>query len=197
MRHGSRIAAAPPGIGHGAQVADALEPLEPGHQQLATPECAVGAVPEAVERERDDGIGAACSTMHAATWAWWCCTPSVGRSRSRANFADRYSGCRSCATSSGVTPYERGQVRDRLEEGLVGREVLEVAEVVAGHDLAPRVTATVHFSSAPTASTVPDGAPAARSGSGAYPRDRRSTWSRAGGPARRSRRTGCGSAGRG
>ena len=37
-------------------MADALEAVEPGHQHLAAPEGAVGPVPEAVERQRDDRV---------------------------------------------------------------------------------------------------------------------------------------------
>ena len=59
MRHGSRIAATPPGIGDGTEVPDALEPVEVGHQELAAPEGAVGAVAETVEGEPEHRFGAA------------------------------------------------------------------------------------------------------------------------------------------
>ena len=46
-----------------------------------------------------------CSTRHEATWAWWCCTPTSGQVEVDArSFVERYSGCRSWATTSGVTP---------------------------------------------------------------------------------------------
>ena len=107
------------GHGHRPQMADPLEAVEVGDQHLAAPERAVGAVPEAVERQRDaPGRARSCSTMHAATWAWWCCTATVGRSRSTANLVDRYSGWRSWATTSGDDAVQRRQVVERLEERL-------------------------------------------------------------------------------
>ena len=59
IRHGSRIAATPPGIGSGAQLADALEAGEVGDQHLAAPHRAVGPVAETVEGDAEHGLGAA------------------------------------------------------------------------------------------------------------------------------------------
>ena len=78
--------------------------------------------------------------------------------------------------------------------------VLQVADVVAtGTRARPRARQNVLFSSAPQPSTGRrQPATAAPSGSGAYPRDRRSGSGRAARrPAAPSRRRGCGSAGRG
>ena len=60
-RHAPRLAdrRRAPGHGYRPQMADALEAVEPGDQHLAAPERAVGAVAEAVERERDDRVDAA------------------------------------------------------------------------------------------------------------------------------------------
>ena len=53
MRHGSRIAASPPGSGTGSRCASALERGEVAAQQLAAPERPVGPVAGAVEDERE------------------------------------------------------------------------------------------------------------------------------------------------
>ncbi len=48
------MAASPPGSGTYARCADAVGALDIGHQHLAAPDGAVGAVPRAVEGEADD-----------------------------------------------------------------------------------------------------------------------------------------------
>ena len=109
-------------------------------------------------------------------WAWWCWTPMAGRSRSAASLVERYSGWRSWATTSGDDAVEPAQVVDGLEEGPVGGQVLEVADVVAGDDARRRsVRATVFLSSAPTARTERRAAHGSGIGCGAKPRDRRRT----------------------
>ena len=52
-RHGSRIAASPPGSGTGSRCASRSKPAEVAAQQLAAPERPVGAVARAVEDERE------------------------------------------------------------------------------------------------------------------------------------------------
>ena len=160
---------------------DAFVALEAGDEHLTAPERAVGPVAEAVERERRRrarGAGARpCTPPRAHGGA---ARRAVGRSRSARELRRQVLRMQVVGDELGRHAVERGQVRDRLEERLVGRQVLEVAQVVTDHDLGPRVTATVHFSSPPTASTAREGAHGRRSGSGAYPRDRRSTCSRRG-----------------
>ena len=136
MRHGSRIAATPPGIGDGAEVPDALVPVEdrrPGPRR-----------PRACRRGRSRGrrtrarAPARCGRAPPCTRrrARGGAAPRRRGGRGRAaNLVDRYSGWRSCATTSGVDAVQRGQVVDGLEERLVRGEVLEVADVVAGDDV--------------------------------------------------------------
>ena len=106
IRHGSRIAGDPPGIGTARRWPTRSIPGEVGDEQLAAPQRAVGAVAEPVEGDAEHRLGAAVldqaggdvgvMVLHAPRRA--------GRGRA-ANLVDRYSGCRSWATTSGVTPY--------------------------------------------------------------------------------------------
>ena len=54
-RHGSRIAASPPGSGTGSRCARRSNRVEVAAQQLAAPQRSVGAVARAVEDERERG----------------------------------------------------------------------------------------------------------------------------------------------
>ena len=110
MRHGSRIAATPPGIGTGRRWPTRSNAVEVGDQQLAAPQRAVGAVAEAVEGEAEHRLGAAVLD-HARRDVGVVVLHGDRRQveLAAANFVDRYSGCRSWATTSGATPYRRGR----------------------------------------------------------------------------------------
>ena len=184
---------------HGAEVTDALVPVEDRRRAPRRPRaCRRGRSRGRRTRARPRARCGWCSTMHAATCAWWCCTPRVGRSRSSANFDDRYSGWRSWATTSGVHAVERGQVVDGLEERLVGGQVLEVAQVVAGDDV---VAAGDRDGALQLAADREHRATRARTGAAAAPARTRAIAGAAATvcrwPAPRSRHSGCGSAGRG
>ena len=69
--------------------------------------------------------------------AWWCWTPSAGRSSSSAYLVDRYSGCRSCATTSRVDVEQPAEVLDALGERAQRLGVLQVPDVVRDEGVAP------------------------------------------------------------
>ena len=68
-------------------------------------------------------------------WAWWCCTPHGGRSRSSGELGRQVLGVQVVGDDLGRHAVEPAQVVDGLEERPVGGQVLEVADVVAGDDV--------------------------------------------------------------
>ena len=93
-------------------------------------------VAEPVTAGPDDRPGSPLSARQAATWAWWCCTPSSSTpSSSSAYLVDRYSGCRSWATTSGSTASRRRKC-PALGEGAEGLVVLQIADVVGDEGVA-------------------------------------------------------------
>ena len=95
-------AATPPGIGDRRAGGRPVRTGEVGDEHLAAPERAVGAVAEPVEGEpehrRRSGRARPCTRRRARGGAARRRPADRGRA---ANFVDRYSGCRSCATTSG------------------------------------------------------------------------------------------------
>ena len=77
LAHG-RVAA---GQGERAQMGHAAKLRALAQQHLAAPDGPVGAIAGAVPGEPQHGPRNPCSAMHAATWAWWCCTRSSGTSQ--------------------------------------------------------------------------------------------------------------------
>ena len=74
-----------------------------------------------------------------------------------ANFVDRYSGCRSWATTSGTTPYSRGRWSTAWRNDRYVARCSRSPMWWLATTCRPLVTATVLFSSAPTASTAAGG----------------------------------------
>ena len=131
------------------------KPNEVGDQQLAAPHRAVGPVAEAVERQPEHRFGAAVLdharrdvgvvVLHGDA--------SAGRARAR-TWSTGTRGAGRGRPPRASTPYRPQRWSTAWQERPVRRQVLEVADVVAGHDRSRRVaTLTVLFSSAPTAST--------------------------------------------
>ena len=201
IRHGSRIAATPPGIGDRPQMADALEARRSRRPAPRHPTASRRAHSRGRRTRRRSparcGRARPCTRRHARGGA--APRPSGGRGR-RANFVDRYSGWRSCATTSGRTPYSAGRWstawrNDGTSRGARGRR---------GDGSATTVGALRHRDRRLELAHRPRGsmrlglerqrqrfrARSRASGGGAASAVR-------GGPARPSRRSGCGSAGRG
>ena len=168
---------------HRPQMADALEAVEPGHQHLAAPEGAVGPVPEAVERERERPGRAARARP---------CT----RRRARGGAAPRRWGRRGRARTSTTGTPGGGRARrppaTRRTARAGARPPGGTTRYVARCSRSPRWWPATTSCSRVTAMvalqlTARPPAPRARprtaggSGSGAYPRDRRSTCRRRGG----------------
>ena len=114
---------------------DTLEPVEVGEEELATPERAVGAVAEPVEREPEHRFGAAVlhharGDVRVMVLHRHCGKVEVERELGRQVL--RMEIVRDHFREHAV---ERGEVVDGLEERLVGREVLEVSDVMAGDDV--------------------------------------------------------------
>ena len=117
---------------------DPLEPVEVGHQELAAPERAVGAVAEPVEGEPEHRFGAA--VLHHARGDVGVVVlhgherkveveGELGRQVFRVQIVRDHLGPHAV---------QRGEMVDGLHERLVGREVLEVADVMAGDDVVAR-----------------------------------------------------------
>ena len=158
---------------------DALEPVEVGHQELAAPERAVGAVAEPVEREPEHRFGAA--VLHHARGDVRVVVLHRDRREVEVEGELRRQVLRMEIVRDDLGPHavQRGEMVDRLHERLVGREVLEVADVMAGDDV---VAARDRDRRLQLRADREHGAlrpgTAAACGSGAYPRDRRSSCSR-------------------
>ncbi len=104
MRHGSRIAAAPPGQRHRVEVGDALERRQVAAQELAAPERPVGAVAGAVEDERERRARARRARPGRRRRGRGGAARRRARRPARApTWSTRYSGWRSCAIASGRT----------------------------------------------------------------------------------------------
>ena len=157
---------------HRLQVPDPLEAGQVGHQDLAAPDRAVGAPAEPVEGDADHRTGLA--VVGQAGGDVGVVVLDAGQldgaaalsSRSRAYLVDRYSGCRSWATTSGRTSNSRPKCSIPLGEGPPGLVVLQVADVV-GHEGVVALGPGRRCSSArrPVASTGPGEVP--RQGDGA------------------------------
>ena len=117
-------------------------------------------------------------------------------SSSSACLVDRYSGCRSCATTSGSTANSRWKCSMPSRKDAQRLLVLEVADVVAH----PGARALGHAEGVLQLRAAGEqrraAAAAAPSSAGTYPRERRSSSGRRAASAPRSRRCACGSAGR-
>ena len=110
IRHGSRIARLAAGHPHRPEVPDALESAQVAAQQLAAPDGAVGAVAGAVvdradRRRRHAVLGEARREVRVVVLD----ADAPAASRSSAYLVERYSGWRSCATSSGATANSRSK----------------------------------------------------------------------------------------
>ena len=138
--HAPRLANRRASSGHrdATEVPDALEPVEVGHQELAAPQRAVGPVAETVEGEPEHRFGA--TVLHHARG-------DVGvvvlHRHDRQVEVERELGRQVFRVEIvrdhlGTHAVQRGQMVDGLHERLVGREVLEVADVVAGDDVVAR-----------------------------------------------------------
>ena len=104
--HAPRLADGGDSAGHrdGRQVADPFEALEVGHEQLPAPQRPVEAVAETVEGQAEHRSRAAVLGEARRHVGVVVLHRDGRRSRSIASFVERYSGCRSWATTSGVTP---------------------------------------------------------------------------------------------
>ncbi len=110
MRQGRRTAAAPPGIGTASRCPARSNPARSATRN--SPPHSVPSVPYPSPSKATPITGPAwpLSAMHDAMCAWWCCTPTGSTpSRSSAYLVERYSGCRSWATSSGLMPNSRSK----------------------------------------------------------------------------------------
>ena len=113
-----------------------------------------------------------------------------GRSQVGGELGRQVLGVQVVGHDRGRDPGEAAEVVDGLEERPVGGQVLEVADVVAGHH-GCRPWPPPPCSSARRPRPARGGGPAwaGRIGSGAYPRDRRTIWTAGRRRARRARTT--------
>ena len=128
-RHGSRMAASPPGSGIGSS--PATRSNEARSQRRSSPPQIVPSVPRPVPSKTSASAGPSsrCSARQAAACAWWCWTSMSGRSCSCAHFVARYSGWRSQATSSGANAEHVEVELEIVDERAIGRLGVEIAEV--------------------------------------------------------------------
>ena len=93
---------------HGAQVPDPFVAVQIGDEQLASPQRAVGAETQTIERDAEDRSAASVARPGTRRRGRGGAERArVSTSSSSASLVERYSGWRSWTTTSGATPYRR------------------------------------------------------------------------------------------
>ena len=138
MRHGSRMAAAPPGSPTGRRCARRSQPLEVDVEELATPQRAVAPVAEAVEGDPEDALGAAVLGEARGDVRVVVLHAPQGQVGLERPLRAEVLGMQVVDDDVGRDAEQPAEVLDRLAERGVRGRVLEVAEVVTGHQLVAR-----------------------------------------------------------
>ena len=121
---------------HRCQVTDAAKAGQVGDEELAAPERAVGAVPDAVEADRQHRLGAAVLDETRRGVGVVVLHSDRRQPELEGELRRQVLRMEVVGDDLGHDPVQPGKVVDRLEERPVRRQVLEVADVMAGDDVA-------------------------------------------------------------
>ncbi len=114
---------------------DSLEAPKVRDEELPSPQCAVGAVAEAVEREREHGAGPAVFGEARRDVGMVVLHTDAREIQVRGELAREVLGVEVVGDDLGDHGVERAEVVDCLQERAVRGEMFEVADVVARDDV--------------------------------------------------------------
>ncbi len=123
--------------GHGdrGEMADSLEATKVGDEQLASPQSAVGPVAEAVEGQGEHRAGPAVLGQARRDVGMVVLHADGRKVEVRGELGREVFGVQVVGDELGDHGVERAEMVDRLHEGAVRSEVLEVTDVVARDDV--------------------------------------------------------------
>ena len=129
MRHGSRIAASPPGSGTGSRWA--IRSNETRSQRRSSPPQSVPSVPIPVPSRTTASASpvSPCSARQAAAWAWWCCTSTSGQPLLAGPLRRQVLGMKVARDRRGLDTEHVEVEREVGAERAVGGLAVEIAEV--------------------------------------------------------------------